>query len=277
MVASIVLARATRAGSFFLEGRSALQPNRTKGKLKSGQTVFGCFVRYPNACLVEMLAYQGWDFLVFDGEHGTLEPRQCEHMVRAAELRDVTALVRVPTNSPPVILRFLDVGAQGILVPHVDSAAEAEAAVRSSKYYPSGNRGLATPRAAHYGLTMTLDRYVEQANRETLVVLYIESMEAVRHLPEILAVEGVDVVNIARTDLSQSLGVPGKRKHPKVEEATEAAVEAVTKSDVALGIMASSAEAAREWQDRGARYISFGFEPLLSRASREFLQAARAE
>ena len=107
-----------------------MQTNKTKAKLKAGETVFGCFVRYPDATLVEVIGYQGWDFCVFDAEHGVIEPRDVENMVRAAELRDLTPIVRVTTNLPPIILRYMDSGAQGLHVPWINSAAEADAALR---------------------------------------------------------------------------------------------------------------------------------------------------
>ena len=103
-----------------------MRTNTTKAKLKAGETVFGCFLRYSDPTLVEVIGYQDWDFLVFDGEHGTIEPRDCENMVRAAELRNVTPIVRVTTNLSPIILRFMDTGAQGLHIPWVNSAAEAE-------------------------------------------------------------------------------------------------------------------------------------------------------
>ena len=108
-----------------------MRHNKAKEKLKNGETVYGCFVRYPSAALVEVLGYCGWDFIVFDGEHGAIEAADCEQMIRAAELQGVTPMVRVPVNQPHVILRFLDTGAQGLHVPMVKSAVEAEALVRS--------------------------------------------------------------------------------------------------------------------------------------------------
>ena len=156
-----------------------MRSNAVKAKLKSGETVWGCFVRYPDAGLVEVLGYQPWDFIVFDGEHGLLEPRDCEHMVRAAELREVTPIVRVPTNQPHHILRLMDTGAQGCHVPWVNSASEADAAVRSVKYHPRGQRGLAGVRAADYGQAGSLADYTQRANAETLVVVHIETAEAV--------------------------------------------------------------------------------------------------
>ncbi len=253
-----------------------MQTNITKAKLKAGETVFGCFVRYPDASLAEVLAYSPWDFLVFDGEHGTLEPRDCENMVRAAELRGVTPIVRVTTNQPSVILRLMDTGAGGLHVPWVNSAAEAEAVVRSVKYHPRGMRGLAGVRAANYGQTISFGEYVEQANRETLVVIHIETAEAVDCLPEIAATDGVDVIFIGPTDLSQSYGVPGQPQHPLVQSAIDRIVDVVAQSNAALGIMVGNAQAARHWRERGARYITIGLESILMPAMRDYLTAARA-
>lgn len=252
-----------------------MRTNTTKAKLKAGETVFGCFVRYPDPSLVEVLAYQPWDFLVFDAEHGTVSPRDCENMVRAAELRGVTPLVRVTTNTPPIILRYLDTGAQGLHVPWVNSAAEAMAAVRAVKYHPEGTRGLAGARAADYAQTIPFDQYVIQANQETLVVVQVETAEAVERLPEIIAIPGIDVIFIGPTDLSQSYGAPGNAQAPAVQAAIQRIVEIVGASDVALGIMVRNLQAARDWRARGARYISIGLESLLRPAAADYLQGAR--
>jgi 4-hydroxy-2-oxoheptanedioate aldolase len=252
-----------------------VHPNTTKAKLKAGQTVFGCFVRYPDAGLVEVLGYQDWDFIVFDGEHGVIEPRDCENMVRAAELRRITPIVRATTNMPPIILRYMDSGAQGLHVPWVNSAAEAEAAVRAVKYHPRGIRGLASVRAADYGQAAPLAEYVQQANAETLIAIHIETIDAVRQLPEIVKVDGLDVIFIGPTDLSHSLGQPGDAQHPTVQAAIQQIVDTVATTDLALGLMVGSAQAAQQWRERGARYIAVGLESLLMPATRSYLQAAR--
>jgi 4-hydroxy-2-oxoheptanedioate aldolase len=249
--------------------------NRTRARLKAGETVFGCFVRYPSASLVEMMTFHGWDFVVFDGEHGTIAPEDSEQMTRAVQLRGATAIARVPTNEPSTILRFLDTGAQGVHVPLVNWAAEAEAVVRSVKYDPRGTRGLGGVRAAEYGQGMPLAEYVRIANEQTLTVLHIETETAIDNLREIVAVDGVDVVFIGPTDLSQSLGIPGERGHPRLREAIARAVETVVGSDVALGTLVSSADDAVEWKGWGARYIAVGFEALVAASSRSFLAALR--
>jgi 4-hydroxy-2-oxoheptanedioate aldolase len=254
-----------------------LRANTTKQKLKAGQTVFGCFIRYPDPSLVELLGYASWDFLVLDGEHGTLEPRDCENMVRSAELRDLTPIVRVPANLPPVILRLMDTGAQGLHVPNVNTADQAEAVVRAVKYQPRGMRGLAGVRAADYAQAASFNEYVERANHESLVVVHVESTEAIEHLPGIVATRDIDVVFIGPTDLSHSLGVPGQLQHPALQAAMQRIVDIVNPSPAALGIMVGNAAGAREWQARGARYITVGLEAVLMPAIRDYLAAVRGE
>ena len=252
-----------------------MRHNVTKEKLKQGETVFGCFVRYPNATLVEVLGYCGWDFIVFDGEHGTIEPADCEQMARAAELQDVTPIARVPVNQPHVILRFMDSGVQGLHVPMVKSASDAEAVVQSVKYQPRGSRGLAGVRASDYAQRSSLGQYVAQANAETLVVVHIETQDAVERLPEIIRVDGLDVVFLGPTDLSNSLGHPGEMQHPKVQATFERFVESASGGGPAIGVMVPNAEAARQWKSRGARYITVGFESVLNPACRSYLKSVR--
>jgi 4-hydroxy-2-oxoheptanedioate aldolase len=253
-----------------------LRPNTTKAKLKAGETVFGSFVRYPDASLVEVQGYLGWDFLIFDAEHGTLEPRDAEHLVRAAELRNVTPLVRVTTNAAPTILRLLDTGIQGAHVPWINTADEAERAVRAIKYHPRGNRGLAGVRAADFAQGIPLGEYIQQANAETLVVLQIESPEALEELPSIAAVNDVDVIFVGPTDLSHSLGLAGQIQHPTVQATIQKIIDVVMKSNVAFGILAGSAAAAREWRARGARYIVTTIESVMAPAVKEYLKQARS-
>lgn len=250
--------------------------NLTKAKLKAGECAYGCFFRIPDPTLAEFMGYLGWDFLVFDAEHGSLDPNRVEDMVRAAELRDVTPLVRVTTNQAHVLLRFLDAGAQGVHVPWVNTAEEAEVALQAIKYQPRGMRGLSGVRPATFAQRMSLQEYVVRANQETLVVLQLESGEAVDNLDEILAVPNVDVVFLGRTDLSHSLGFPGQISHPEVEAVVNRAVAQVTASNVALGVLATTVEEALFWRERGARYIITTFEAVVSTSSKAWLAGARA-
>jgi 4-hydroxy-2-oxoheptanedioate aldolase len=252
-----------------------MRPNETKARLRAGEHVYGCFQRYPDPGLAELLALQGFDFLVLDAEHGTMEPRECENMVRAAELGGATPLVRVPANDPSVILRFMDTGAQGVHVPLASSALDADAAVRSVKYGPRGSRGLTGVRAASYGQREPLAEYVERANEETLVVVQIETREALEQVPAIAAVDGVDVVFVGPTDLSHSLGVPGQISHPLVEEAYRKIADGVRESTAALGVLVGDETGVQAWRERGARYIAVTVDSLVTRSARAVLGAIR--
>jgi 4-hydroxy-2-oxoheptanedioate aldolase len=254
-----------------------LRTNHTKAKLKAGQPVYGCFIRSADANLVELIAGLGFDFLVFDAEHGAIEPRDCENLVRAAELRGVSPLIRVTANTAPVILRFADTGAQGIQVPWVNSVADAESAVRAVKYSPRGTRGLATTRAADFGQKASISEYVAQANAETLVIAQIEGSDAVDQASGIARVEDIDVVFIGPTDLSNSLGHPGNPAHPEVQAAMDRIIADVEGANAALGIFVPNAQAARAWRERGARYIATSLEPILTSSIRNYLDAVRGD
>ena len=252
-----------------------MQTNKTKAKLKAGEPVYGCISRYPDAAFNEFLAWQGWDFIVFDGEHGSLEPYDIENLVRVAELRDVTPIARVPTNQPHIILRFLDTGAQGIHVPWVNSGEEAERVMQAAKYQPRGLRGLAGIRAADYGQTIPLGEYIQQANAETLIIVHIETVEAVDRLDEYLAIDGLDVLFLGPTDLSQSMGVAGQRTHPDVIAGMSKVVEATKGTGIATGTLVSTAEEALFWREKGLHYIATSVEALLRPSARGFLADMR--
>jgi 4-hydroxy-2-oxoheptanedioate aldolase len=249
--------------------------NRTKAKLAAGDAAFGCFVRTPESQLIEYVGMLGWDFLVFDAEHGPLQPREVEDLCRAIEPRGTTPIVRVTTNDAPTILRFLDTGIHGVHVPWVNSAAEAERAVRAVKYSPRGIRGLAGSRASEWGLREPIGAYVQRANRETLVVIQVETQDAVDAIDDYLKIDGIDVLFLGPTDLSQSLGHPGDLDHPDVLAALDRVADAVIGSGVTLGIYAGSVDMTKAWLDRGARYFTTSLEPFLRDGMQAHLQQVR--
>ncbi len=128
-----------------------MHTNKTKAKLKAGETVIGCFMRHADAGLAEAVGYMGWDYLIFDGEHSPLSGRECENLARVCEINGVTPIVRVPSNMPWLIGQLFDAGMQGVQIPMINSAAEAQTAARAAKYYPLGTRGLATTRVGRFG------------------------------------------------------------------------------------------------------------------------------
>jgi 4-hydroxy-2-oxoheptanedioate aldolase len=257
--------------------RSDLTHNKTKAKLKAGESVIGCFMRHADAGLAEVVGHLGWDYLIFDGEHSPLSPRECEHLARVCELTGVTSIVRVPSNVPWMIGQVFDAGIQGVQIPMINSGEEADIAARAAKYHPLGTRGLATTRAANFGqlLPFSVADHVASSNAETMVIAQVETPVAIEALPAILRVPEIDVIFIGPNDLSLSLGVPGELQHPQVQAAFETIISAVTKTDKALGILVPNVEAALQWQRKGARYIMVVMEAILAPAVRGFLKTVR--
>jgi 4-hydroxy-2-oxoheptanedioate aldolase len=248
-----------------------------RGKLDSGQPVAGTFLRYPDASVAELVACQGWDFVIFDAEHGAIDPHHCENLVRACQLQSVAALVRVDPRDLGKLSRFMDAGAAGAHIAGVESAEIAGAALGAMRYSTggTGTRGLAAVRAAGFGIGESLSDYVSRANRALLAVAQIETGPAIDNLDEILECEGIDIFFLGPTDLSLSLGVPGVLHHPDVVERLSLAAEKILSAGRALGVFASDVASAREWLERGAVYVATGFEGLVRSASIDYLRGVR--
>ncbi|MHB1415972.1 MAG: HpcH/HpaI aldolase family protein, partial [Chloroflexota bacterium] len=195
-----------------------MQENLTKEKIKAGQVVVGTFMNVNHPRIIELCGYTGYDFIIIDAEHGPADYEPVEDLIRAAELTGITPLVRIAQNVQQVILRYLDLGAMGAQIPMVNTKAEAEAVVRACKYPPEGARGLAGVRAAHYGVMESFPEYVKQANQEMLVIVQVETVQAVSNLKEILSVPGIDIVFVGPTDLASSMGYSGQFTRPEVQE-----------------------------------------------------------
>lgn len=226
--------------------------------------------------LTEIIGLIGFDFVVIDMEHGPVDMGVAENMVRAAEIAGVTPFIRVTHNSPHLILRALDIGALGVHVPEVSDAHEGKAVVASVKYAPQGQRGLAGVRAAKYGLKDSLPEYAAAANQQTMVIVHIEDVKAVENLDALLAVEGIDVYFLGPTDLSNSLGIPGQSKDPKVIGLVEDSIKQIAGAGKIAGCIAADVETARRYTELGARYIASHAIGFMAGASRQFLEELRA-
>jgi len=249
-----------------------VRTNTAKAKLAAGQAVGVINPTYTSAGLVELVGRLGFDVVFIDCEHGPAGWDAVEDMVRAAELVDVTPIVRVQANDASTITRALDRGAGGVQVPHINTRAEAEAAVRHAKFAPIGHRGFAGGRSA-FGEKMS--EYTARANAETMVVLMLEEVEALRNLDDILKVEHVDVFFVAPGDLAQSMGLPGQMDHPKVQAAVDDAVARIRAAGRAPGVLATPATVRRHLE-RGARFLYVSLAAVLDAGARDFVAALRA-
>lgn len=198
---------------------------RFTAMMDRGEKPLGIFVSSLDAASTEVLADAGFDYVVLDGEHGRMSRIEVEHHVRAAEARGVAPFVRVLENSQTLIQSMLDVGAQGVVVPHIDTAEDARAAVAASLYAP-GRRGMCP--ACHAG-GYTLDGWAEKvvrANANVMVIPIIESRRSVENVAEILAVDGIDVIHFGPGDLSADMGIDFATGLDKLMDAWRAVVDA---------------------------------------------------
>ncbi len=248
-----------------------------KAELKRGGVVLGPFFRIPSPDLVEIFGEAGFDYIIVDQEHGPVSTETASNLVRACDLVGMAAVVRVPDNQPWLIQHALDIGALGVQVPQVGTVADAERAVRSSKFAPQGGRGVCrNVRAARYSARDRF-KYFEESNRDTLVVVHIEGKEGVDHLEQILQVPGLDVIFLGPYDLSQSLGLPGQVDHPRVRSTMEGAIQMCRRAGIAAGTYADNIDVAKRWADLGVQYIAVGIDTaLIYNLTRQMVAAFRA-
>ena len=218
-----------------------------RDRLLRGDRLVGTLLSLPSPELAEIASAAGFDWLFLDMEHGALDPGDVLRLVQAAR-GPCACLVRIPENREMWVKKALDAGAAGVIVPHVNEAAEAASAVRWSKYPPEGERSVGFTRANLYGARFQDN--VETANRETVVVAQVEHIDGVRAIDSILSVPGVDAVFVGPYDLSASMGKPGRIQDPDIRRAIRSVASACAARKVPVGIFAAglpaSAKALRE-------------------------------
>jgi len=252
-----------------------MRPNTLKQRLYAGQPAFGVMCTFPSPPVVEMLGHLGFDWVLLDNEHGSITVDSAEACIAAAELTGMAPIVRPAANRPDVIAPFLDRGAWGVQVPHVNTAEEARAAVEAVKYAPDGSRGIFSGgRPAGYGFKSTTADYAREANRETLVCLMLEEAVAIENLPELLTVPGVDVYFIGSGDLSQSMGYTGQPTHPDVQHAMERGVKAITGAGRIAGCSCPDALIPK-FLGLGVHYFHSTVGRLLQQSSEAYLTKMR--
>ncbi|MCK4664396.1 MAG: hypothetical protein KAT68_16115 [Bacteroidales bacterium] len=229
--------------------------NILKIKLKEGKVVYGTWMIIPSPTLVEIFGKAGMDFVIFDLEHGPITYQTSEDMVRAADVVNCTPLLRVPHNLNHEILRALEIGCGGVVVPSIEDAEEARNAVKAMKYNPMGIRGVSPwTRSAGYHSVGQKDR-TQVTNDETLSILLVESVEAINNIETIIEVPNIDVLYIGTYDLSQSLGITDDLYNPQILNILEKSLKMIRDAGIAGGVLAQSEKDAKNWIDMGAQFI----------------------
>jgi 2-dehydro-3-deoxyglucarate aldolase len=228
-------------------------------RLWARESLIGTMVTLPVPAIAEILAELGFDWLFVDGEHGQLETREILAILQAVGDR-VPCLVRVPCAEEPPIKKALDLGADGIIVPQVNTAEQAASVVRYARYAPAGSRGVGLARAHGYGLRF--QEYLDAANERVAVIVQAEHTQAVENIESIVKVDGIDAVLIGPYDLAASLGKMGRIDDRAVTDAIDHVTKTCQAAGVPLGYFGVSAQAIRPYMERGYTLIVAGVDTL---------------
>lgn len=250
-----------------------MRENPVKRLWQEDKPAYGGWLTIGNSFTAEVMAHQGLDWLVVDLQHGIIDYETAVPMLQAISTTETTPIVRVPWNEPGILMKVLDAGAYGVIVPLVNDLSQAEAAVSACRFPPQGERSYGPARAVYYAGA----DYFERANEEVLVIAQIETVEALDNLEEITKVPGLDAVYIGPQDLTISLGLA-----PEMDGEAEAyvkarrrVVEACRNADVVPGIH-SRPQTARQRVEEGFRMVLATMElRALVRAAREDIETAR--
>jgi len=239
--------------------------NPLKDRLHRGESLLGAIIPLPSPEVVEIAGLGGYDFLLLDMEHGPVTVDVLEGLVRACRAVGVVALARVPEDHPKTILRALDVGCVGVMVPQVET----------TKYAPAGIRSLAGGTAAAWWGTVAIAQHVAASNSGTMTILQIETRRGLEAVEAIARTPGVDVLFIGPSDLSQNLGHPGAPAHPDVQAAIRRIIQTGRAAEVPVGILALTADDVKTYRALGATMFMDSLPRLLLRACQGQVQGMR--
>jgi 4-hydroxy-2-oxoheptanedioate aldolase len=250
--------------------------NTFKLAMQQGRPQIGLWVGLADAYCAEILAGTGYDWLLVDGEHAPNDVRnvlaQLQGIASAASAgTESHPIVRLPVGQTSLIKQYLDLGAQTLLVPMVDTAEQAAELAQAMRYPPEGIRGMGAglARASRW---QRYPNYIHEANAQVCLLVQAETVEAMQNLDAIAATPGVDGVFIGPADLSASMGYPGQFNHPEVQAAIEDGIARILRAGKAPGILATTEAQARKWLDAGALFVAVGIDTaLLTRAASELL------
>ena len=241
--------------------------NPVREKMLRGEKTLGTFMELGSATVAESLALSGLDFVIIDTEHGAYDPLSALDYIRAAKLYGTTPFARVQEISRPAILKLLDAGAMGLIIPCVNTVAEAKAIVEYGKYLPLGQRGVAASAGtafwqedyARHGLPA----YFETSNRETLLFPQCETLGCLEHLEEIVSLPGIDGIFVGPFDLSTAMGIPGEFDRSEFQQTLQHIQKVCRAAGKPSMIFAGSVEAARADFAMGYDSVAYSMDASL--------------
>ncbi len=224
-----------------------------KNRLKNGESVIGTMITvFDNPDIVNMLKVCGFDLFIVDSEHGYMDYGKVANIFGMAKAVGIAGLVRIPEVKREVVLKYMEMGAAGLLLPNTETAEQAKTLVDYAKYYPMGNRGVSLLRAhTGYEKIDSSVGYMNKANDETILMIQIESPKGVENVEKILDVEGIDAAFIGPNDLSQSMGIMGQTDNPLFVQAVERVINAAKERKKFSGIHMMATAPLQKWIDKG--------------------------
>ena len=240
--------------------------NIFKQAIQANKRQLGAFMALADSTAAELMATTGFDWLLIDAEHGPNDIKNIMHQLQAMSAYDVNSVVRLQDHNVGNIKRVLDIGAQTLLIPMVDSAEQAKQLVDAVRYAPKGIRGMggALTRATRWG---SIKDYLQQADDHICLVLQLESKEGIADLDAITQVDGVDAVFIGPADLAAAMGYIGQPGHPEVCKVVERSIQRVHELGKPVGVYCGDPEQAERYQQMGASFFLIGADTLLLKAA----------
>lgn len=234
-----------------------MKQNDLKERMNRGEAVYGMFLNSGSCIATEIIGLSGFDFVLIDSEHGPTGVLENRELIMAAEYRNTVPIVRVSNGNSDTILRMLDVGAHGIMVPRVNTKEEAEKVASATRYFPKGNRGVAGARAADYGFTPLLE-YFKLENERTLVAVQCEDIDCLPNLDDIAATDGIDMIFVGPYDLSSSMGALGMVSYEHIKTVVDQVINVTKRHGKLSGIFTKSPEEAKLYKNLGINFIVVG-------------------
>jgi len=237
--------------------------NKTlKKKLKDKELTIGSWITIGHPAIPEILGLAYFDWLVIDIEHTTIDLSTVQILISTIQANNMAALVRVSKNDGVEIKRVLDAGADGIIVPMINSAEDAKHAVEFAKYPPEGKRGVGLSRAQQYGFGF--ESYKRWAEKHLVIIAQIEHIDGINNLNDIVKTKGIDGLIIGPYDLSGSLGIPGQYEEPIVKDALTRFREICKKSDISMGfhVIEPDSQQLQEKINEGYNFLAFSTDFL---------------
>jgi len=238
-----------------------LKISEVKKRLRAGEVCFGTMLRIlksPQA--VAMCASEGWDYIILDTEHNDYNTESLGNCSMVAKYEQIGLYVRVPDNIYHLMAQTLDIGAEGLVIPNVKTAAQAKEIMRSVKYAPIGQRGVSISATATQYRNYDVVEYTEWANKELMTIVQIESEEGIENIDEILTVGQIDAVMIGPADMSHDMGISGQFTHPRLESAFRKIIQSCNEKGVAPGAHFADINLTKKWMQEGMRFLTYSYD-----------------